>query len=90
MKLFEELVLKYKYPDWSRNPEFGLIDVILEKNSDIILLMRDDIVGKSPSNQFGRGIKPCPIPTINSINYRDTTWTVDINYIVPARKLSIN
>lgn len=58
MKLFEELVLKYKYPDWSRNPEFGLIDVILEKNSDIILLMRDDIVGKSPSNQFGRGDTP--------------------------------
>lgn len=63
MKLFEELTLKFERPDWSRNPEFGVIDTILEKHSDIFLLMRDDIKGNSPDSQFGRG----DVPTVEQI-----------------------
>jgi IS5 family transposase len=30
MKLFEEMRLKFEEGNWARNPEFGLIDTILE------------------------------------------------------------
>ena len=63
MKLFEELTLKFERPDWSRNPEFGVIDTILEKHSDIFLLMKDDIKANSPDSQFGRG----DVPTVEQI-----------------------
>lgn len=32
MKLCESLKLKFKNPDWSRNPELGFIGAILEKH----------------------------------------------------------
>jgi IS5 family transposase len=58
MKLFEELTLKFEKPDWSRNPEFGLIDTILEQHLDIFLLFKDDLMGKGSGHQFGRGDVP--------------------------------
>jgi hypothetical protein len=63
MKLFEEITIKFEKPDWARSPEFGVIDTILELHPDIILLMRDDIKGNSPSSQFGRG----DVPTVEQI-----------------------
>ena len=63
MKLFEELTLKFERPDWSRNPEFGVIDTILEKHSDIFLLMEDDIRRNSKDSRFGRG----DVPTVEQI-----------------------
>ena len=63
MKLFEELKIKFEKPDWARNPEFGVIDTILELHSDIFLLFKDDIMGKSSDNQFGRG----DVPTVEQI-----------------------
>jgi hypothetical protein len=42
VKLFEELTLKFEKPDWSLNPEFGLVDTILEKNPDIYIWVKDD------------------------------------------------
>lgn len=63
MKLFEELTLKFERPDWSRNPEFGVIDTILEKHPDIFLLMKNDVKGNNPDSQFGRG----DVPTVEQI-----------------------
>lgn len=63
MKLFNDLTLKFEKPDWTRNPEFGVIDTILEQHSDIFLLFKDDIMGKSSGSQFGRG----DVPTVEQI-----------------------
>ncbi|MBW6481142.1 MAG: ISNCY family transposase, partial [Bacteroidales bacterium] len=63
MKLFEDLRIKFEKPDWTRNPEFGVIDTILEQHSDIFLLFKDDIMGKSSGSQFGRG----DVPTVEQI-----------------------
>jgi hypothetical protein len=30
MKLYEPMKLKFENPDWANNPEFGLIDTILD------------------------------------------------------------
>jgi len=63
MDLFNELKLKFEKPDWSKNPEFGLIDTILEKKPEILLLAKGDIVGYEVQNNFGRG----DIPTVEQI-----------------------
>lgn len=63
MKLFNELRLKFEKPDWSKNPEFGLIDTVLERKPSIIQLAKEDIVGKEKENNFGRG----DVPTVEQI-----------------------
>ncbi len=63
MKLFEDFKLKFEKPDWARNPEFGVIDTILEQHSDIFLLFKNDIMGKSSGSKFGRG----DVPTVEQI-----------------------
>lgn len=43
MKLFDEFKLRFDRPDWSRDPELGLVDTILEQHSHLIYLLREDI-----------------------------------------------
>ena len=45
MKIFSELLLKFEKSDWSANPEFCVIDTILESRPDIILMLKSDIIG---------------------------------------------
>lgn len=63
MKIFEDCKIKFEKPDWARNPEFGVIDTVLEQHTDIFLLFKDDIKGKSSGSQFGRG----DVPTVEQI-----------------------
>lgn len=58
MKLFNDLVLKFERPDWSRNPEMGLIDTILEKNPSLHSGMSIDITKGRKSSEFGRKDTP--------------------------------
>ena len=71
MKLFEELTLKFENPDWSRNPEFGLLDTILEKNPNIYHWVKDDLQGKSSQNQFGRGDVPSVEQIVRAALYKE-------------------
>jgi hypothetical protein len=58
MKIFNDLVLKFEKPDWSKNPEFGVIDTILEFYSEIFRIFKLDIAGNDDINNFGRGNTP--------------------------------
>lgn len=58
MKLFNEWKLKFEQSDWSKNPEFGVIDTILEMRPEIYDLFRYDIVGNEEDSKFGRGDTP--------------------------------
>jgi IS5 family transposase len=58
MRLYNEWVLKFQKPDWSRNPEFGVIDTILELRPDIFHLFKSDIVGSEDISIFGRKDTP--------------------------------
>jgi transposase, IS5 family len=58
MKIFNDLLLKFEKPDWSANPEFCVIDTILESRPDIILMMKSDIIGKEKASIFGRKDTP--------------------------------
>ena len=58
MKIFNDLLLKFEKPDWSTNPEFCVIDTILESRPDIILMLKPDIIGKERASTFGRKDTP--------------------------------
>jgi IS5 family transposase len=63
MKIFNELLLKFEKPDWSSNPEFCVIDTILESRPDIILMLKSDITGSEKTSNFGRQ----DIPSVEQI-----------------------
>jgi len=58
MKLFSDLLLKFEKPDWSHNPEFCVIDTILESRPDLILMFSSDIIGDEVASTFGRQDTP--------------------------------
>jgi IS5 family transposase len=58
MKLFNTLVLKFEHTDWSRNPEFGLIDTILESYPYLIKILEGDITKGLKNSIFGRQDTP--------------------------------
>ena len=58
MKSFNDLVLKFERPDWSKNPELGLIDTILEKRPELLSLLKGDVISGSKASDFGRKDTP--------------------------------
>ena len=58
MKIFNDLLLKFETPDWSANPEYCVIDIILESRPDLILMLRKDIIGDEKASTFGRQDTP--------------------------------
>jgi transposase, IS5 family len=58
MKIYNDLVLKFEKSDWAKNPEFGVIDTILEHHPDIIQLFKNDIIGNEDISNFGRKDTP--------------------------------
>jgi len=58
MKIFNELLLKFEKSDWSANPEFCVIDTIVESRPDLILMLKSDIIGSERASTFGRQDTP--------------------------------
>lgn len=56
--MFNDLLLKFEKPDWSANPEFCVIDTILESRPDLILMFGSDIIGDEVASSFGRQDTP--------------------------------
>jgi len=52
MKLYEPLKLKYENPDWARNPEFGLIDTILENHPQLYEIVSLDIIADTNDSNY--------------------------------------
>ncbi|GHV61979.1 hypothetical protein FACS1894195_3320 [Bacteroidia bacterium] len=44
MKLFEDFKIKFEQADWSRNPELGLVDTLLETHPELIHIASDDVL----------------------------------------------
>ncbi len=63
MQLFETLKLKFEKPDWAKNPEFGLMDSILDSHSDLLKMVEPDIIKGCKQSDFGRK----DIPSIEQI-----------------------
>jgi IS5 family transposase len=58
MKLYSALCLKFEKSDWSSNPEFGLIDTLLESHPQLYKMVSSDIMGGEKTSPFGRGDTP--------------------------------
>jgi len=58
LRIFTDLLLKFERPDWSRNPEMGLLDTILEKYPSLYSGMSVDITKGIKSSEFGRKDTP--------------------------------
>lgn len=71
MKMFEDFKIKFESPDWSRDPELGLMDTILEKNPHLINLLSEDIVGGQKANMFGRKDVPSVEQIIRAAIYKE-------------------
>ncbi len=71
MKLFEDFKIKFEKPDWSRNPELGLIDTILELHPHLIALLSEDITRGQKSSIFGRKDTPSVEQIVRAAIYKE-------------------
>lgn len=82
MKTFNDLLLKFEKPDWSGNPEFCVIDTILEARPDLISLFGADIIGSEVASSFGRKdtpsveqiVRAAIFKEIRGMDYRDLEY----------------
>jgi len=71
MKIFNELCLKFERTDWSLNPEFGLIDTILEKHPELYKIVSPDILPSKKAGPFGRGDIPGVEQIVRAAIYKE-------------------
>ena len=71
MKIFNDLLLKFEKPDWSVNPEFCVIDTMLESRPDLILMLRSDIIGSDRPSTFGRQDTPSVEQIVRAAIYKE-------------------
>lgn len=71
MKLFEPLKLKFEEANWANNPEFGLIDTILEQHPELIKLVEPDITAHNSGSNFGRGDTPSVEQIVRAALYKE-------------------
>lgn len=71
MKIFNELCLKFEETDWSLNPEFGLIDTILEKHPELYKIVAPDILPANKARFFGRGDVPSVEQIVRAAIYKE-------------------
>jgi IS5 family transposase len=65
------LVLKFEKPDWSRNPEFGVIDTILEQHPKIYDIYKSDIVDNEYVSKLGRKDTPTVEQIVRAAIYKE-------------------
>ena len=70
-KLFETLRLKFEKADWARNPEFGLLDTILEQHCELIKLVEADVIKGCKISDFGRQDMPSVEQIVRAAIYKE-------------------
>lgn len=71
MKLFEDFKIKYEKADWSRDPELGLIDTILEQHPHLVALLQEDISKGQKTSIFGRKDTPSVEQIVRAAIYKE-------------------
>ena len=71
MKIFNELCLKFERADWSRNPEFGLIDTLLEEHPELYDIVKADILLNITQSIFGRKDNPSIEQIVRAAIYKE-------------------
>ena len=71
MKIFNDWKLRFEKPDWAGSPEFGLIDVVLESNPELINLLRKDITKYERESTFERKDTPSVEQIVRAAIYKE-------------------
>lgn len=71
MKLFETLRLKFEQPNWALNPEFGLLDTILEQYPMLLELVSADVLADTKQSDFGRQDMPSVEQIVRAAIYKE-------------------
>jgi IS5 family transposase len=71
MKLFEDFRIKFEQADWSRNPEFGLLDTILEAHPELLKIVEPDIREGEKQSLFGRKDMPSVEQIVRAAVYKE-------------------
>lgn len=71
MQLYTDLKLKFESPNWSTNPELGLIDTVLEQNHELIRSLATDITKGCKKNDFGRKDTPTVDQIVRGAIYKE-------------------
>jgi IS5 family transposase len=71
MKLLEPLLLKFERPNWAKNPEFGLLDTILEMHPELFEIVGKDIIGSNKASDFGRKDIPSVERIVRAAIYKE-------------------
>lgn len=71
MQLFEPLRLKFEQANWLLNPEFGLMDTILEKHPELLVHVQKDIVEGNKLSEFGRKDIPSVEQIVRAAIYKE-------------------
>jgi len=82
MKLFSDLTIKFEHPNWARNPEFGLLDTILDQRPDLLHIIEPEVTKGTKKNVFGRKDTPSVeqimraaiYKELKGLNYRDLDY----------------
>lgn len=71
MKLFNDLRLKFEKSDWASNPEFGLLDTILEEHPFLYGILKEDICRETKKSVFGRKDTPSVEQIVRAALYKE-------------------
>ena len=69
--LFTKMSLKMVEADWSKNPEFGLLDTLLEEHPELLDHVKADIVRGQKGSNFGRGDMPSVEQILRAALYKE-------------------
>ena len=71
MQLFEPLMLKFQKADWANNPEFGLMDTILDQHPELLDYLSSDILEGTARSEFGRKDIPSVEQIVRAAIYKE-------------------
>ena len=71
MRMFNEVCLKFEKADWSLNPEFGLIDTVLETHPQLYDIVAPDILQSKKASLMGRGDVPSVEQIVRAAIYKE-------------------
>jgi transposase, IS5 family len=71
MSLFAKITPKLAEADWSKNPELGLLDTLLEEHPMLLDLVKEDIMSGQKASNFGRGDMPSVEQILRAALYKE-------------------
>ena len=71
MQLFNELCLRYEQSDWAHNPEFGLLDAILEEHPELYDEIKADVLIGTKESTLGRKDTPSVEQIVRAALYKE-------------------